>query len=116
MKKAVINQNNDLQSDNEEQIKAKGIEYYTFKKPLVTGDKTYKTMTFDFDSLSASDMLSIQTELLSRGIPFTGVHEMNKIYLLYVAARAAKINVKELEKASFQDATQITLLAQSFLM
>ena len=99
---------------NEEAVK--GVENYTFKRPLVVNGQTYKTITFNFENLNAEDMAAASAQLLSEGIAGSVMFETNKVYLLCLAARAAKMNYEDLKRASIKDGTAITLMMQNFLL
>lgn len=89
---------------------------YTLSKPITVDGQLYSELNFDFDSLTAKDMISIDQSLQTDGIIVANMAELSKSYLIYVAARAAKINVKIFEELSLKDATRITAIAQTFLL
>lgn len=89
---------------------------YKLIKPVTIDGQLYEEIEFDFDSLTGSDLLAIEQEMQASGRIVLGISEMNKSYLLFASARAAKLNANILLAFSAKDVSKITSLAQAFLM
>lgn len=98
-----------------------GTYTHTFKKPVVcvigSSQKTFGSLTFDFNSLTGKDSISIEAELQALGRPVV-VAEMSGEYLIRMAARACteKIDVDTLISAPLADYNKIRSKARSFLL
>lgn len=60
---------------------------HVFRKPFKWEGKTYGQLTFDFDSLTGRDTLSIERELNAKNI-FTVVRSLNVEFQIRAASRA----------------------------
>lgn len=90
---------------------------YTLKKPVTIDGQNYTEVDLsDLDKLTGEDILAIEQEMQSDGFVIAGMAELSKAYLLYIAARAAKINVQILKKFPISDISKITAMAQTFLL
>ena len=54
--------------------------------------------------------------MMSSGNLIAGPAELNKTYLMHIAARAAKIPFEVLKQFSIKDVSAITMMTQTFLM
>ena len=65
--------------------------------------------------LTGADLIEVEQQLLKSG-KITLITDFAKVYLIRVAARAAKIPVEVMENLSARDFTAITNRVQNFLM
>lgn len=89
---------------------------YKLTTPTTIDGVEYENITLDFHSLSGDDIINAEFEMLASGGTVAGPAELNKTYLMYISARAAKITFEKLKKFSIRDVTKITLATQNFLM
>lgn len=89
---------------------------YTLIKPVTIDGTLYSEIELDFDSLNGEDILAVEQEMQASGRIVLGISEMNKSYLLFASARAAKLNANILLAFSAKDVSKITSIAQTFLM
>lgn len=96
--------------------KVKGVEEYSLLTPKEINGTKYDKIILDFENLTGEDMNAIESQMTLDGQQVVNVAELSKVYLMYVSARAAKININDFKKFSFKDITGITALTQVFLM
>lgn len=92
-----------------------GIYTHTFKKPFTYEDKTYKTLEFDFESLSGRDMIAIEAEMQANS-EYPLAPEISTSFQSKMAARAAGIGSDVIEAMSINDFNRITGAARRFLL
>ncbi|MDQ7104210.1 phage tail assembly protein [Serratia sp. MF2] len=105
-----------MNAQKKDETKIADIEEVILKKPLLIDGKEINSLTLDFGGLTGNDMEGAEAEVIASGINITGPHEVNKTYLLAIAARASKININDLRSLSIKDAATITLMVQGFLL
>jgi hypothetical protein len=90
---------------------------HKFRKPLIYNGNTYEELTFDWDTLTGKDSLSIEREMRDSGIPLVAAAFSGE-YLIRMAARActAKIGADAFRNMSMPDFTKIQGRARSFLL
>ena len=90
---------------------------HNFNKPLNYNGKTYKQLTFDWESLTGKDGLVIENELQQMGLMVI-VPAMSSEYLVRMAARACtdKIGSDAFEMMSLSDCNKINSTARSYLL
>lgn len=92
---------------------------YTLKNPVVLDGETVSELDLDFDSLTADDILSSERQFnteATKNKEFVPIKETSKSYLAFIVARAAKQPVENIRKLSAKDFSQVTVLAQNFLL
>lgn len=96
---------------------AVGVYTHTFKKPLEYNGKEYKSLTFDFESLTGKDTLEIERELARKGITVM-VPEFNADYLVHMATRACtqEIGVDAFDYIGLRDFNGIRSAGRRFLL
>ena len=107
----------------QEQLEAmKGTEEFgaythEFKNGIKYNDKTFNSLTFNFDKLTGADSLAISRELASLGV-IVVVQAMEPQYLIRVCARACEesIGYDIFESMPIRDFNKITSMARSFLL
>jgi hypothetical protein len=87
---------------------------YTFKKPFVFEDETYKSVTFDFDSLTGADLTGAQKYYSGKG-NFAIMPAYDMGYCAIIAAIAAGKPFGFFEKVSAKDFVSVTQKATHFL-
>lgn len=93
-----------------------GIIKYELKRPTAINGTEYKEITLDLYNLNGDDIASAEFEMMSSSILIAGPAELNKTYLMHIAARAAKIPFEVLKQFSIKDVSAITMMTQTFLM
>ncbi len=66
---------------------------YTFSKPFSWEDKTYKSLTFDFDKLTGRDTGEIEEIVLRRGHLMPALPENSSEFMAIAAARACEDDI-----------------------
>lgn len=89
---------------------------YELKRPTTINGTEYKKITLDLYHLNGDDIASAEFEMASSGNLIAGPAELNKTYLMHIAARAAKIPFEVLKQFSIKDISAITMVTQGFLM
>lgn len=89
---------------------------YELKRPTTINGTEYKEITLDLYHLNGDDIASAEFEMASSGNLIAGPAELNKTYLMHIAARAAKIPFEVLKQFSIKDISAITMMTQGFLM
>lgn len=89
---------------------------YELKRPTTINGTEYKEITLDLYHLNGDDIASAEFEMASSGNLIAGPAELNKTYLMHIAARAAKIPFEVLKQFSIKDISAITMVTQGFLM
>lgn len=92
-----------------------GLYTHTFRKPFTYEDKTYKTLEFDFESLSGRDMVAIEAEMQANS-EYALAPEISTSFQSKMAARAAGIGSDVVEAMSINDFNRITSAARRFLL
>lgn len=67
------------------------------------------------EDLTGADLIDVEQQMVRAG-KVVVVEESSKVYLIRVAARAARIPVEVLEQLSARDFTRVTNRVQNFLM
>lgn len=100
-----------------EALDTTGMYVHTLKKPFEYEGKKYETLTFDFEALTGSDSLAIETELQLLNRPVV-VREISGEYQIRVAARACQehISVDALKALPIKECTKILNRTRSFLL
>ena len=93
-----------------------GIITYELKRPTTISGTEYKEIKLDLYHLNGDDIASAELEIMSSGNLIAGPAELNKTYLMHIAARAAKIPFEVLKQFSIKDVSAITMMTQTFLM
>ncbi len=90
---------------------------HKLKKPLIYDDKTYTELTFEWDTLTGNDALSIEIEMQQLGKPLI-VPTFSGEYLIRVAARACTVPIGSdaFLKMPIADYNRIRSAARSFLL
>lgn len=90
------------------------------KKPVEFEGYTYKVLDIDFDELTGADILEASTnaQLLAkeRGIFYNPMDEVNSIYFVAVAAKAAKVPPDLLLALKGSDFSRVVMYAKNELM
>ena len=100
-----------------EKQKANGKYTITFKSPLTYNEKSYETLTFDFEKLTGRDALNIEDELASIG-KATIAPVFSGEYLVRMAAKACTepVGADIFDKMSISDYNRVRSAARSFLL
>jgi hypothetical protein len=115
MEAAVKSKENAAEKVDVVKVDISKIKKYKLLNPVKVADKTYTELVLDFDSLTGADMEYAAS--LPNAVPKDGsTSEYSKTYLLYLAAKAAKIPYAEIKQFPIADCTGLTMLAYSFLM
>lgn len=87
------------------------------KKPIMYNDKEYKTLSFDFETLTGNDGMAIEEELGQLGKAVL-VPALSGEYLVRMAARACtqKVGSDIFALLSIREYNQIRTAARSFLL
>ena len=95
-----------------------GAYTHEFKNGIKYNDKTFKSLTFNFDKLTGNDALAISRELTSNGMAIIPVPAMEPEYLIRVCARACEepIGHDAFLNMPLKDYSTITARARSFLL
>ncbi|MEC0269057.1 phage tail assembly protein [Paenibacillus anseongense] len=92
---------------------------FTLSKPVVSGDQTITSVVLDFESLTGDDLLAIERQynaISARTRDVAPVKETSKQFLSFVVAKAAGLQVEDLQRFSAKDFAKLTLRAQNFLL
>lgn len=101
----------------EKEAQTPGVYKITFNKPLVFEDKEYSELTFDFNSLTVDDAMSVERELSASGIVLLQP-EISTEYLIRMAARACteKISFDIFSKFAIRDYIRVKNKTRNFLL
>lgn len=90
---------------------------HKFKRPFEYNGKEYKSLTFEFDTLTGADTLKIERELARKGTAIL-VPEFNAEYLAHMASVACtdEIGVDAFDYMSLRDFNAIRGAARRFLL
>jgi len=83
--------------------------------PVKWEDTERTELVLDLDSLTGDDLASAEAEMQLAGVVPVMV-DTSKRFMMYVAAKAAKVPVEFIGKLKASDATKVTLAVQGFLM
>lgn len=90
---------------------------FKLSRPIVIDGSEVSSLVLDFLSLTGADMEAISSAVAISGAGVAPqMAEFSKPYLMHVVARAAKVNVNYIRALPFRDVSQLTIIAQSFLM
>ncbi len=101
-------------TESEQETFADGV--ITLSKPATIKGKTVTELKLDFDRLTGDDLLNIEEQMLKTGVVAMKNAAFSSTYCLYIAARAAGVNIAEFKKLSFKDADAIVQATQGFMM
>ena len=85
------------------------------KKALRHKGEELQELDIPLENLTGTDLIDIEQQLFKSG-KVALMPDYSKVYLIQVAARAAKIPVEVMERLSARDFTVVTNRVQSFLM
>jgi hypothetical protein len=108
----------ELVAAEREAEKSEGTVSLTLKKPVLYNGKEFKSLEFDFESLTGRDALAIEAELeRTLGRPVI-IPQFSGEYLIRMAARACteKIGTDIFENMCLADYNRIRSAARSFLL
>jgi hypothetical protein len=90
---------------------------YTLRKPHVFEGETYTELNLDFDALTGYDIISSEQQYRAED-PEAAIfgREVNKAYLTYIVARAAKVPADVIRALPAGDFTRVMMKAQNFLL
>ncbi len=90
---------------------------HVFKEPFTYEDRTFETVTFDWERLTGSDGLAIEAELQKLGIALM-VPAFSGEYLIRMAAKASveRISSDMIEALPLHDFNRIRSAGRSFLL
>lgn len=88
---------------------------HVFSTPFKYEDKVYKDMTFDFESLTGSDIISIESEMAANG-EYVITPEVSSSFLYRLAAKAAKVGSDVIEHMPISDFVKIRNKSRDFLI
>lgn len=93
---------------------------YKLKKPVDFEGTTYKELDLDFDSLTGLDILTCSTSAQAlaeeQSLIYNPMDEVNSVYFVAVAAKAAGVPPDMLLQMSGVDFTAIVMQAKNVLM
>ena len=92
-----------------------GAYTHTFRRPFTYEGKTYKTLQFDFESLSGRDMVAIEAEMQANS-EYAIAPEISTSFQSKMAARAAGIGSDVIEAMPINDFNRIAGAARRFLL
>lgn len=92
-----------------------GVYVHTFQRPFEYEGKQYQTLTFNFDSLTGRDMISIESEMQAMN-EYAIAPEISRIFQEKMAARAAGLASDILEAMPLVEFNRITNAARDFLI
>lgn len=85
------------------------------KRCLKHKGKDLRELDLPLEDLTGSDLIDVEQQLFRAG-KMALMPDYSKVYLIRVAARAARIPVEVLEQLSARDFTIVTNRVQAFLM
>jgi hypothetical protein len=85
------------------------------KKALRHKGQDLKELDIPLETLTGTDLIDVEQQVFQSG-KLALMQDFSKIYLIRVAARAAKIPAEVLENLSARDFTVVTNRVQGFLM
>jgi hypothetical protein len=90
---------------------------FKLRRPLDFEGQTYESLSLDFDALTGHDIISSEQQYRAED-PEAAVfgREVNKAYLTYIVARAAKVHADVIRALPAGDFTRVTMKAQNFLL
>ena len=95
------------------------VEIHTLKKPITFDGERIEKLIFDFDSLTAKDLINAEREAKLRTGKkdrLNAVKELDHRYTSCIAAKAAGIKTELLLELGAKDFSQINMLAMNFLL
>lgn len=93
----------------------KGAFVLTLDKPYTYEDKTYEKFVFDFEGLTGSDLVDIETEMTAVG-EFALSPEISTSFMCRMAAKAAKVGSDVLLHLPIREFAKVKNKAQNFLI
>lgn len=87
----------------------------TLAKPYTYEDKTYEKFVFDFEGLTGSDLVDIETEMTAVG-EFALSPEISTSFMCRMAAKAAKVGSDVLLHLPIREFAKVKNKAQNFLI
>lgn len=94
---------------------AEGAFVLTLAKPYTYEDKTYEKFVFDFEGLTGSDLVDIETEMTAVG-EFALSPEISTSFMCRMAAKAAKVGSDVLLHLPIREFAKVKNKAQNFLI
>lgn len=99
-----------------EKIDAEGLEVVKLRKSIMINGKEIREIVLDFDLLTGAVIREVEQEMMAHKVVALGGAALSQTFNMYVAARAARMNIHDLERMNIRDVTRITTLTQNFLM
>ncbi len=93
------------------------MEIYKLRKPIIDGAEFMYELKLDFDSLTTNDYFRAERMVkINHKKENIIVPELNKKFLAYIVAYAAKVVPENIFQLSIQDFIYVTNMATSFLL
>lgn len=93
-----------------------GTYLHKFKKPFKWEGKEYKTLLFDFESLTGNDFIAVDREVTQKMGTTVIVAAVSAPFLMTMAARAAGVGSDMLEALPLYDFNKIISKARNFML
>lgn len=91
-----------------------GVYTHNFQKPFACQGQNYKTITFNFNSLTGRDFIAVENEMMNNN-EYALDPVLSRNYLSKLASRAGKIPSDIIESMPARDFKKITDAARNFL-
>lgn len=88
---------------------------FELTKPVKNKGQDLYTLDVPLDDLTGNDLIEVEEEIMRGGNPFSATN-FSRVYLISVAAKAAKLPVEALKMMSARDFTRVTTEVQNFLI
>ena len=102
-----------MANDTNKKSTTPGVFEYTLSKPFEYNGKTHEKLTFNFDSLTGNDILSVEDEMVDNAEYY--VTEASRSFQLRIAAKAAEIGSDVIKALPAKDFSKIVRAARDFL-